>query len=510
MLFAMTVPAAAGHGCLCPEGETLRSGMAVKGQETALRPESDRKDEISYLDAIRFMDKNLAKDGRNVTLCMDIVLDSARIRTQHTVSLTPVLVSGDGTEEFPFGTVIVDGRTRHKVFMRKEALKDNYPDRDPSLAVIMRKNGSGQEYSYVSAIPYSRAMLDGKLELRECVKGCVDCGEGDSTMVLESPVLPAFIPCWKTSDIEPEPEPVKHREESRVARLQFKWDDYKILEQWNGNAAVLDTVTNSIALVKDKDYIEISGIYVAGFASPEGTWDYNIRLSGNRAKSFARYIAAHNDVDTSLLHVEWSGEDWEGFRSAVGKSDFDRKEEVLRIINADTTDRDRCERQIIRTIGRSGYVWLLQNIYPYLRHCTYRVEYDVRGFDLEEARRILYTAPQDLSLQEIYMTAGSYEKGSDEYRYAMEMATKYYPDSPAVKGRTAREALGRDDAAYAVSILEGSTPDEGFELLNILGVAYARTGEYGKAQDCFTEAAENGCSNASHNLGQLLSVMDQL
>lgn len=138
-----------------------------------MRPESDRKDEISYLDAIRFMDKNLAKDGRNVTLCMDIVLDSARIRTQHTVSLTPVLVSGDGTEEFPFGTVIVDGRTRHKVFMRKEALKDNYPDRDSALAVIMRKNGSGQEYSYVSAIPYSRAMLDGKLELRECVKGCL-------------------------------------------------------------------------------------------------------------------------------------------------------------------------------------------------------------------------------------------------------------------------------------------------------------------------------------------------
>ena len=47
------------------------------------------------------------------------------------------------------------------------------------------------------------------------------------------------------------------------------------------------------------------------------------------------------------------------------------------------------------------YTWLLRNIYPYLRHCTYRVEYEVRNFDLEEARRTIYERPQDLSLNEM-------------------------------------------------------------------------------------------------------------
>ena len=46
---------------------------------------------VSYLDAIRFENRELVKDNRTVSLNMDIVLDSTRIKTQHTVSLTPVI-----------------------------------------------------------------------------------------------------------------------------------------------------------------------------------------------------------------------------------------------------------------------------------------------------------------------------------------------------------------------------------------------------------------------------------
>ena len=495
----------------------------------------DRDRNVSYLDGIRFVNRDIAKGGREVSLSMDIILDSAKIKTQHTVALTPVLVSEDGKEEFPFGTVIVDGRTRHRVFSRNEALgKENCPERDSAQIVIMRKNGREQSYSYLSVIPYDWRMPDGRLELRESVRGCTGCGKGDTTAVLESRVMERFVPDWKTSRIEPSPEPVKHREESRVAQLQFRQGKHDILPHWNGNKAVLDTVTASVDLVKTKSYIVITGIYVAGFASPEGTWEYNMNLSRSRAEAFAGYIAQHNEVDTELMHVEWSGEDWNGFRAELMKSGFGKKDLIVGIIDACTDDRNECERLMRDKLTPDEYVWLKENIYPALRRCMYRVEYDVKVFDLDEARKVIYDSPADLSLQEMYMVARSYESGSDEYRYAMEMAAEHFPLEPAVLGDKALNALEASDAGAAVDALEGKIHDavesgtgerpemeKTAGLLNILGVAYARTGEnaqdrdeaarwFDKARECFETAAGAGCADAGDNLLQVLSVLDQI
>lgn len=532
--------------------ESLRPGTTdPEDGAITLTDGTGREKNVSYLDAIRFEDfelikdfsNTLPKDTQNVWLNMNIVLDSTRIRTQHTVSLTPVLVSADGKREMPFGTIIIDGRTRHKVFLRRDRLDGSQPQRDSAMAIIQRKNGKIQEYSYLSSVPYGSWMLGGKVEIRECVKGCADCGEGKSESVLARPVLPAFIPQWLTGRIEPAPEPVKRRSESRIARLQFKWDRYDILPSLQDNARELSTVTGSISLVQGKDYIKITGIYVAGFASPEGTWEYNIRLSRNRARSFSEYIAAHNGVVDSLMHVEWSGEDWNGFREQLAASDFSKKDAVIGIIDTYTEDRNECERRMMEILTRDEYVWLLKNIYPYLRHCTYRIEYDVKNFDLGEARKIIYERPQDLNLSEMYKVAGSYAPDSGEYAHAMDMAAKYYPDVPAVMNDRALEALETGDAEAAAAILSivadwlpedagaapGDMPGNGgtaagggpesrssgltaeqAELMNTFGVACARAGQYGTALKALDTAMQAGNGNARHNLQQLYGVIDQL
>ena len=63
--------------------------------------------------------------------------------------------------------------------------------------------------------------------------------------------------------------------------------------------------------------------------------------------------------------------------------------------------------------------------------------------------------PDLLSLQEMYKVAGSYEKGSADYERVMETAARYFPEEPAVLNDRALDALGRDDAAAAVGMLEG-------------------------------------------------------
>ena len=45
-----------------------------------------------------------------VELKMSVDLSNARIRTQHTVALTPVLVSADGNREIAFPPIVIDGK----------------------------------------------------------------------------------------------------------------------------------------------------------------------------------------------------------------------------------------------------------------------------------------------------------------------------------------------------------------------------------------------------------------
>ena len=63
------------------------------------------------------------RQGRTVELKMSVDLSNAKIRTQHTVALTPVLVSADGNREIAFPPIVIDGKTRHKVYLRAQRSK---------------------------------------------------------------------------------------------------------------------------------------------------------------------------------------------------------------------------------------------------------------------------------------------------------------------------------------------------------------------------------------------------
>ena len=73
---------------------------------------------------------------------------------------------------------------------------------------------------------------------------------------------------------------------------------------------------------------------------------------------------------------------------------------------------DLKEGRIKALDGGKIYASLLQDCYPGLRHSDYTVRYVVRGFNVEEAKQIIKTRPQQLSLQEMYLVAQTYAKGS--------------------------------------------------------------------------------------------------
>lgn len=467
-----------------------------------------------YLSSIEIRQGGVVKQGRTVSLQMAVDLSKTKINTQHTVALTPVLVSADDSREVAFPPIVIDGGTRHKVYLRAQRLEsvDLPPYHDDGAQVIIRRKGKEQGYDYTASVPYERWMLDGRVEIREEVHGCTNCGEGKSEQPLLTDVLPEYRPEYRLDSIAPAPEPVKMRAENRTARLQFRQDSYNILPEYKDNRAELDTVSNSIMLVKNNADVKITGIYITGYASPEGSETHNLKLSENRAKALADYIRRHDAISSDLLHVDWKGEDWEGLVRVLGDyPNLLKRDSVYAIIERYPNERDFCELQLRKLVPPTIYHRLLTELYPVLRRNEYRIEYNVRNFDLEEAKRQIETRPDLLSLSEMYKVAGSYGKGTSEYDKVMAVAVRYFPTSPAALNENALSAIAREEYDVAVGLLEKSeTVAQTAELLNTLGVAYAKAGQYDKAEDAFRRAAEAGSETARHNLEEVRQVMDQL
>lgn len=470
--------------------------------------------EITYLPAVEIRDGAVEKEAREVRLTMTVDLSEMRLRTQHTMALTPVLVSRDGSREAAFPPIVVDGKTRNNVYLRARRLESvelpPYHDGEAQV-IIRRRNGREQIYDYAASLPYQRWMLEGRIEMREQVYGCVNCGEGEAEALLMPRVLPEFIPEYRLDTIAPEPEPVKVRAETRTARLQFRQDSYRIRPDYKNNRAELDTVSNSIRLVRENDDVKITGIFITGYASPEGSEAHNLTLSENRAKALADYIRRHDAIEADMLHVAWMGEDWEGLVRELGNyPELLGRDWILELIERYPDNRDYCDLQFQRLQPAEIYQRLLNEVYPALRRNEYRIEYNVRNFNIEEARRMVRERPDLLSLTEMYKVAASYGKGTPGYEEVMAAAARCFPYEPAVLNDRALDAMAAGHYAEAVELLEGVASADEPVLLNTLGVAYAGAGEPYKAESAFLRASEAGCRDAAHNLQQVRGVIDQL
>ena len=161
-------------------------------------------------------------------------------------------------------------------------------------------------------------------------------------------------------------------------------------------------------------------------------------------------------MDASLWHVTGVGEDWEGLRKEVEKHPQLLKiDDVLRIIDECDGDKDLCEQRIRNLVPPEIYQRLLNEMYGPLRRNEYRIEYNVRNFNLEEAKNLLKTRPDLLSVEEIYMVADSYGKGSAEYDEAMLTAARTYPANAAAVVNGACVKMEQGDVKGAIDLLEG-------------------------------------------------------
>lgn len=459
------------------------------------------------LENLKLENRTVGKAGDSVRVRADICLDGVDLKRQQSLRLVPVLVSADGTQEALLPAVVVEGRVRGKVTDRQLALGKR--TEEAGVTRVRHARGGSRTLHYAAEAPFSRWMVNGRLEVRGYVTGCAGCNEGYEVMAAGG-VLPYSEPALVLAPaMRPAEEEVKRRAENRSARLEYRRDSYAVQPEYRANRAELDSVQHSFALLKDNPNLTVTGVYITGYASPEGSAAYNEKLSQRRAQTFADYVRQRNrDLPRPLWHVAWKGEDWDGFVAQVEQAgDWPARAKVQEAIARCDGNVDACEWKIRRQLSADDYRYLLDELYAPLRRNDYRIEYTVRNFTPEEARRMLETRPDLLSAAEMQRVADSYGRNTDGYRKALDAALRVYPDNTALRYNAALAAVETGRYAEAESLLAGA--GEG-DLLNLLGVARYRNGDRRQAGETFRRAQAAGCGDAAKNAEAVGQVLEWL
>jgi tetratricopeptide (TPR) repeat protein len=457
-----------------------------------------------FMDQVRVENYSAVKENNSLIFKMDLVFNDMTIKSNEMLTLTPILISNKGTESKSLSTVVVNGGRRQKVVDRAVALNNPLPFETTPKAVLKRKNGTEQSIGYSITIPFEEWMKDASIKITEDVTGCAYCDvRSDELLLIARVYNEPYVPVYKLTYIVPEVEPVKARADKYTATLNFRVAKHDLDRSYMNNAAILAEADRIVGdIVNNKD-LTVSDIEIVGYASPEASMAYNQALSERRANSFADYLSGKHNVPRNRMKVVGYGEDWTKTREVIEASYIADKDAILRIID-NVDNPDARDAELKKLSGGSTYKTMLNNYYPQVRRTEYTVSYNVRAFDVEEAKQIIRTNPKLLSLNEMYLVAQTYPADSKEFKEVFDIATRLYPDEPiAILNSAAADIEGGNNQA-AVDRLKRIESDS--RVWNNMGVAYARMGDMAKAKDYFNRAAAKGDADAKGNLDEIAKM----
>lgn len=438
-------------------------------------------------------------EGNRVDVAFSLNLNNLKLKSEQQLVFTPMLAADGDT--IALSPIIINGRSKQIRMERSGELASGATGSQQPL-VVVRKNGTRQSVSYAQSVTRERPFESDCLSLltSQDICGCGDRENLDNLHLATIDNIGAWMPAL--TFVKPFAEARKQRAEKGEAYLSFRVNKTNIVVDLFENARELAKITNTIDLVRNDKNVEINGINIHGYASPEGPYANNERLARERAAALKSYVAKLYPIEAKLFSSNSTPEDWNGFRHKVQKSHLANKDEILKISNSSLAPDDKDKR--IRQLYPQDYAVIMNDIYPRLRHSDYTVSYTVRPFSVEEAKQILKTRPQQLSLQEMYLVAQTMEPGSAEFNEVFDIAVRMFPDDPTANLNAACADLQRRDVASAEKHLEKA--GNSAEALNARGSLAVLKKDYQSARRLFLEAAAAGSEDAKANAERIANT----
>jgi Flp pilus assembly protein TadD len=264
----------------------------------------------------------------------------------------------------------------------------------------------------------------------------------------------------------------------------------------------------TLAAAKNDSSLALRAVSISSYASPDGPLALNTSLSGNRGTNATKFMegkfkSLKYDDYTKLINSQTTAEDWDGFKTELGKSNVRDKALIERVLSM-YSDPEVREKEI-KNISEA-YTDLKVDVLPQLRRSKVNVQFETKALTPEQVYAAALSNPSSLSQSELFY-AGSYAQNANDRISAMKAYTTNYPNDWKGFSNLGNEYLTAgqlNEAKTAYEKADELNKDNG-AILNNLGVLALTQGDENAAYDYFTKAVAAGENSPelNYNLGVL-------
>ena len=425
---------------------------------TGYMPEAAAQNTGDIIPGVSIGNFNMNRNGKYLTVKMEIDLTGLDVNANRAVLLTPRLVNGTDSLDLP--SVGIYGRRRYYYYVR-----NGIGCISGENEMVYRASNRPDSVAYSKLAEYEEWMDGATLKFHRSDWGCClgILAEYEGILGRHNE---AFFP--ELIFVQPKAEIMKSRSLSGSAYIDFPVDQTVIYPDYRRNTAELGKIQATIDSVRNDKDVTITSVWLKGYASPESPYEHNTELAIGRTAALKKHIGQLYRFADNIIQTDYEPEDWEGLRRYVEQSNIDHREEILAMIDSDL-EPDAKETKIKRT-------------YP-------------------EEYLVMREQPQKLSLNEFYLVAGKYEPGTDEFTDVFQTAVRMFPNDEVANLNAASAAIRRDDFETARRYLEKA--GDSAEAVYARGALAVREGDCETARRHLNRAKEMGLERAAATLDEM-------
>lgn len=205
----------------------------------------------------------------------------------------------------------------------------------------------------------------------------------------------------------------------------------------------------------DSESLVLNNVAISAYASPDGAYALNERLAAKRGEVSEGYVNKQlkdNKLDTNV-DVQYTAEDWEGFKELVSQSNLQDKNVILNVLSMYSDPEQR--EQEIRNIA-VVYKELADAVLPELRRARMVINYDVIGRSDEQIMEQFKADASKLSLEELTYAANTLANDAATKEAILKKTIQLFPKDNRAYNNLAVLALNKGDKDAAQNYLRQS------------------------------------------------------